>query len=86
MIRQLLHAVALEETALAHLINAQAEKVAALGTALAEPDSFDQVIAFQRTVHEVLQAVSRREEVLLKQLQLILTMARWEDDASGSSI
>lgn len=81
--RQLLQSIALEETALAHVLNAEAEKIEGVGERLSPPGSFDDVLAFQRTVAEVLQVIVRKEEVLLRKLQVVAALLA-EDDGKES--
>gem|GEM_PF-6259653 len=80
VISQLLYSIALEETALAALINAEAEKVQAVGRNLARPCTFDDVLTFQRSVAEVMQTVVRKEEILLKKLQTVMELAPREEE------
>jgi len=80
VISQLLYSIALEETALAALINAEAEKVQAVGRNLARPCTFDDVLTFQRSVADVMQTVVRKEEILLKKLQTVMELAPREEE------
>lgn len=70
----LLKAIALEELALAHVINAEAEKAQAVANAPMTPFTPDELIAFQQSVAKVLEMVVAKEALLLKKLRLLLAL------------
>jgi hypothetical protein len=75
-LRQVLSALAHEETALAHLLHAEAEKVQALTMAVPASVPFDALLEYQRSVHDMLQLVIRKEEVLLNKLKLVASLTQ----------
>lgn len=79
VINLLLQSIALEEAALAALINTEAERVQLLSGTFAEPVTFDEVLSLQRSVADVLQAVVRKEEVLLRKLTTVLRIPGVEE-------
>ncbi|HLO04295.1 MAG TPA: hypothetical protein VK191_14375 [Symbiobacteriaceae bacterium] len=68
----MLKAIALEELALAHIINAEAEKAQAVTKMPITPFTPDELIAFQQSVAKVLEMVVAKETILLKKLRLLL--------------
>lgn len=85
VINGLLHALALRELAVAHLLNAEAEKVAHVARTMTRPETFDDVITFQRTIAELMQALVRKEEVLLRRLNAVLELCATEEPPCGCS-
>ena len=71
----LIETVALEELALAALINAEAEKVQAVAEAcVLGPISADELTDINKAVGEVIEAAGRKEDRLRKKLALLLSM------------
>jgi hypothetical protein len=69
----LLASIALEEVALAHLINAEAEKVQVIGTLLGDGTvDTAQVIEFQGAVIDVLQTAIKMQMLLQFKLENVL--------------
>lgn len=79
MVNALLHAIAVRELAVASLLNAEAEKVAHLARTMVRPETFDDVLTFQRTVADLMQAMVRKEEVLLRKLNAVLALCADEE-------
>jgi hypothetical protein len=80
VVNNLLQSVALAETALAALINTEAERLQALAATLPVAATFDDVLSLQRSVAEVLQVVVRREELLLRKLTAVLNISGGADN------
>lgn len=78
VINALLHAIAVRELAVASLLNAEAEKAAQMARTMARPESFDDVISFQRAVADLMQSMVRKEEVLLRRLGAVLALCEAE--------
>lgn len=77
---ELLHSIALEELAIANLINAEAEHVQAAarqGLPQLTPDEF---VAFQQAVAKVLELAVEEEKLLLQKLRLLLSRSSRRDD------
>jgi hypothetical protein len=73
IIDRLLETVALEELALAHLINAEAEKVQAVAAAgVMGPVRAKHLSAINRSIHAVIEAAMNKEDLLSRKLELIL--------------
>ena len=73
IIDRLLETIAFEELALAHLINAEAEKVQAVVAAgIMGPVSPEEIREINKAVLEVLEAAAQKEERLHRKLKLIL--------------
>lgn len=71
----LIETVALEELALAALINAEAEKIQAVASAyVLGPISPDELSDINKSVSEVIEAAGRKEDLLRKKLTLLLHM------------
>lgn len=65
----LLQSIALESTAMAHLINAQAEKLLALAEDMPKPTNFDQAADMHKVVLGALQAAQLKELILNDRLR-----------------
>ena len=76
----LLFSIALEELALAHVLNAEAEKAQSLAKGRVGRSTPDEIIEFQRSLAAVLQSVIKKEEVLLKKLRIVLDVPREEPE------
>ena len=72
--------IATEELALAHLINAEAEKIGRINTRIATPFTPDEVIQFQNALCGLFAQIAKREESLLVRLRLILSKLQVEDE------
>jgi hypothetical protein len=68
----------------AHLLNAEAEKVSQVAVDAFRPESFDDLLSFQRTVAEIMQAVVRKEEVLLRKLTALAALCAEERQATAA--
>gem|GEM_PF-3715190 len=69
---ELLHGIALEEVAIAHLINAEAEKAQAVAKHRHPPLSPEELIEYQRSIAKVLEMAVEQEKLLLRKLRLLL--------------
>lgn len=70
----LLESIALEETALAHLINAEAEKVQAMAEQLPKPTCFEEAAEMQKLVLAILQAAQLKELILNQKLRRVMQL------------
>lgn len=77
---ELLHSIALEELAIAHLINAEAEKAQAVAKHRLPPLTPDELIEFQHSIAKVLEMAVEKEKLLLKKLRLLLFKSQRCDD------
>lgn len=87
----LLHSLAVQELAIARLIEAEAEKARVVVNQLTAPLRTDELIEFQRSVAQVLQTALETEKLLLQKLRLLLSKgarrpgsSRRKGDASGA--
>ncbi|MEI5907248.1 hypothetical protein WAK64_09280 [Bacillus spongiae] len=75
VVLDLLESIALEEIALSHILNAEAEKVQAfVGKCLDFPTkpNNEQIIAFNKSVGNVLETVIMKEWLLLRKLENVI--------------
>ena len=72
--------IALGEAALAHIMNAEGEKIQA---AIANTNDIDKMLAVNASVADMLKNVNEVERTLLAKLQLVVELVRGEKDASG---
>lgn len=81
--KDILESAALEELAIAHLINAQAEKIHAFtghyGGFPTAPTN-KQINEFQGNVARILEALSEKQKLLVRTLELSLEMLKELDD------
>lgn len=77
---ELLHSVALEELAIANLINAEAEHVQAVARQGLPPLTADEFVAFQQAAAKVLELAVEKEKLLLQKLRLLLSRSGRRDD------
>lgn len=77
----LLAAIATEELALAHMINVEAEKTEAVAHNLRSPFTPEEVIEFQQSVCNIIAQVTKKEEILLKKLRLIVSLLNEDNEA-----
>ena len=77
---ELLHSIALEELAIANLINAEAEHVQAVARQGLPTDEF---VAFQQAVAKVLELAVEKEKLLLQKLRLLLSRSSRREDRSA---
>lgn len=70
----LLESIALESTALAQLINAQAEKVLALAQDMPKPASFGQAADMHKVILATLQAAQLKELILNERLRRVANL------------
>ena len=69
----LLESIALEETALAHFVNAEAEKIQAVAKQMEEEEiSHEEVICFQKSVTNVMQTAIKMQMLLQFKLEKVL--------------
>lgn len=81
LLKLLLHTVALEELALAALVNAEAEKVQAVSAAgIVGPVTAESLAEVNKAVAEVITAAGKKEEVLLAKLKFIIAVKDSERD------
>ena len=73
-LRQCLYSVAQAEVALARMLHAQADHLDRLGAGMQRPVSFDQVLAFQRSLCDLLGELIRVDEVQLRKLTALLPL------------
>jgi len=69
--------IALGEAALAHIINAEGEKIQA---AIANTGDVDKMIAVNASVRDTLESVNALEQTLLAKLQLVVDLMRGEKE------
>lgn len=80
VIIDLLKSIAMEETALSHLVNAEAEKIQAfIGKKRDFPfnPSVKEIMAFNAQVFKIMDIVVMKEWLLLRKLKDVLEMATW---------
>jgi hypothetical protein len=70
----LLESIALEETALAHLINAEAEKVQALAEDLPKACSMEEAVEMQQLILAIIQAAQLKEMLLSRKLKKVMQL------------
>lgn len=70
---ELLHTIALQELAIAHLINAQAEQVQAITKQTGAPLKPDELIELQHSITSVMQLAMETEKLLLNKLRLLFS-------------
>jgi len=83
ILRQLLHSVALEELALAALVNAEAQKTQQLAKHLVIPFTPAEAVAHQRAVAQVMRGVVCKERILLEKLRTVLAMIQMHEHREG---
>ena len=76
----LMQSIAMEELAIAHLLNVEAEKVQSVAKQRVTTFTPDEFIAFQHAVAKVLEMVVEKERLLLKKLRLLLSHLEQSDD------
>ena len=69
--------IALGEAALAHIMNAEGEKIQA---AIANTGDIDKMLAVNASVADMLEHVNRLEQTLLAKLQLLIALRRDEKE------
>ncbi len=74
VIGSLLATVAIEEAALAHLVNAEAEKVQRLAATMPAPSTFEQAAEMQKIVLAVMNAVALKELLLGEKIQRVMSI------------
>lgn len=81
---QMLESITLEELAIAHLINAEAEKVQAFvggdGYHFPTKPSTKEIIEFQATLSELIKALSEKQKTLVAKMELIKQFEEDKDD------
>ncbi|SES10907.1 hypothetical protein [Salipaludibacillus aurantiacus] len=77
----LLESIALEEVALSHLLNAEAEKIQAFLCKFHKCDKADykELISFNRTVNSTLSSIVMKEFLLLRKLETTLQITDEKD-------
>lgn len=87
VIIDLLKSIAMEETALANLISAEAKKVKAFvgrkGDFPLDP-SVGEIIAFNANVFKIMDVIVMKEWLLLRKLNDVAALAPWDCDDGGS--
>lgn len=67
-IGEIIESIAMEESSLSHILNAESEKIMAV---VGDPDAtFDQLMAVNRSVKSTISAISRIESMLQAKLDL----------------
>lgn len=66
-ITDIIESVALEQTALSHILNAEGEKIQ---RAVADTTTVDEILAVNKSVQSMVNAISRLEMVLQSKLEL----------------
>ncbi len=74
VISSLLATVAIEEAALAHLVNAEAEKVQRLAATMPTPSTFEQAAEMQKIVLAVMNAVALKELLLGEKIRRVMSI------------
>jgi len=74
---QIMGSIALGEAALAHIMNAEGEKIQA---AIANTGDIDKMLAVNASVADMLEHVNRLEQTLLAKLQLLIALRRDEKE------
>jgi len=77
---QIMGSIALGEAALAHIMNAEGEKIQA---AIANTGDIDKMIEVNESVRDTLKQVNEVEQTLLAKLQLVVDLVRGERDTSS---
>lgn len=72
LLRRLLESIAHEELALAHIVNEEAVKIGKASRCIMGPFTPDELIALQRSVSDVLDKLSTKEDILLRKLRIVL--------------
>ncbi|MDR2687442.1 MAG: hypothetical protein LBB75_06795 [Oscillospiraceae bacterium] len=75
---QLMGSIALEEAALAHIMNAEGEKIQA---AIANTSDVDKMLEVNASVADILKNVNSLEQTLLAKLQLLVDLVRCEKNS-----
>ena len=83
---ELMHSIALEELAIAHLLNVEAEKVQTVAAQRVTTFTPDEFIALQHAVAKVLEMVVEKERLLLKKLRLLLAHLEQCDDEDAGGV
>ncbi len=83
LVRDILEAIAIEELAIAHLINAQAEKIQSFtgpyGGFPTSPTN-KQIIEFQCCVARIIESLADKQKMLIKKMELSKELLRSEED------
>ena len=73
-INDLLESIALEETAIAHLINAEGEKIQKLVQCnFPAPDCFEQVLEFQQGISNLFDKLIKKQDQLVAKMKLVVS-------------
>jgi len=75
---QIMGSIALGEAALAHIMNAEGEKIQA---AIANTGDIDKMLAVNASVRDTLESVNKVEQTLLAKLQLLVDLTRAERES-----
>lgn len=72
VINDILESIALEETAIAHVINAEGEKIQkVLDCHFPNPENFCQVLDFQKSVESLLEKLILKQNILLEKMRIL---------------
>lgn len=83
-INDLLESIALEETAMAHIMNAEGEKLQkSLDCNFPSPTSFQQVIELQNSVVELFDKLIQKQNILLSKLKVLKEFMYYNEDNHG---
>ncbi|MHB1393277.1 MAG: hypothetical protein ACYCYE_09405 [Clostridia bacterium] len=81
VINDILESIALEETAIAHIINAEGEKLQKLlECPFPHPISFDQILDLQKSVIEVFDKLIQKQNILLNKMKILKDFMYNSDD------
>ena len=69
-ITDLIQSVALQETALSHILNAEGEKMQAIINNTVTPPTFEDLMLLNRSVQSLVNSVTRLEMTLMSKLEL----------------
>lgn len=81
VINDVLESIALEEAAMAHIMNAEGEKLQkALGCHFPAPTCFQQVIELQNSVVELFDKLIQKQNILLNKLKILKEFMYFAED------
>jgi len=81
VINDILESIALEETAMAHVINAEGEKIQkVVACHLPEPKTFSEVLAFQASVSTLFDKLIQKQNILLEKMKILQNFKECDDE------
>lgn len=79
-INDLLESIALEEAAIAHIMNAEGEKIQkVLDCTFPHPTSFQQILELQNSVTELFEKLIQKQNTLVSKMKIIKKIIYYED-------